>query len=116
VISEKKYRKIDKAIKVLQKKESESLGAMRQLEKELKKEFGVKSVEEAKKRLKKMKKEQKKSEDKFNKEFVKFAKQFGKLLRAMEEGDPKIHRVAKIVLKEAKRGKKSSKKDKKRAK
>src|SRR5688572_15043335 len=113
MINEREWMQLKSKVKKLEKKQSEAIGAIRQITKQLNKEFGFKSVKEAKKGLKKLKKEQAKHEEKFNREFVKFAKQFGKLLQAIEDDDPEVHRIAKACLKKSGSGKKGHKKGKK---
>jgi hypothetical protein len=113
MIDEKTYRKIQKKIKVLETARDEAIGAVRQLEKDLKKEFGCKDLKSAKKLLKKMKKKQEEDEKIFKRDFKTWMGRFGLLVEAIEKEDPKVHRIAKAVLKTAKAGKGSGKKSKK---
>lgn len=75
-IDERKYEKIQRQYKELEAEVNRSEGVVAQLKKELRKEFKVKTIKEAKKLLAKLEKEQKKEEADFNQKLQEFEEKY----------------------------------------
>lgn len=91
MLSEEELSRYKKLIAHLEREKDQATGALKQLEKTVKKEFGVK-LNDAAKLLKKLEKEYETLERKFIKDFNSFVKQNRKYLAKLEGVDPKILR------------------------
>lgn len=91
MLSEEELSRYKKLILRLGQERDQAVGALKQLEKTVKKEFGV-DLKDASKLLKKLEREYEKTEREFIREFNTFVKQNKKYLRKLEGIDPKILR------------------------
>lgn len=91
MLSEEELARYKKLILRLGQERDQAVGALKQLEKTIKKEFGV-NLDDAGKLLKKLEREYEKTEREFIREFNTFIKQNKKYLRKLEGIDPKVLR------------------------
>jgi hypothetical protein len=112
---EKKFYRMKKVIDLLRKEKDETLGGLKQVQKEAKEKFGCRDLKSIQKKKKKLKKKKSKYDCIIKKQMEEFEKQFGRLVTAIEKDSPKIHRIAKQCLKGKEAGKGKRKKVKKRS-
>lgn len=74
------YILLKEKVEEAQSKADKAEGALNEVLKTIKKEFGCKSLKEAKVKLKKLKKEEAKAEEEFDKAMTEFEEKWGELL------------------------------------
>jgi hypothetical protein len=77
-IDEARYDKLVKRFKELEAEVNRSEGVVEQMKKELRKEFKVKTIKEAKKLLAKLEREQEEAEEEFNSKLKEFEEKYEK--------------------------------------
>lgn len=87
MISEEEYRVLKNKVESLKMEREQKLGALRQIEETLKKEFNCNTIDQAKELLKKLKQKQRRQERKFHKRLESFKKEYEEYLEQVRKAD-----------------------------